>query len=212
MADERLPVDILRRAWRANLDYYRALGEVTTVYLRAVSKIVGDVLAPTARPDGVEIRPMMRPAARRDTVSSDLEATGVRPAPRAALVLEAEAGSIAGGVFMVGNSLPREVTAAVEVTPFAAAGRPDVRPLLQIEPALVVLEPGGQTLVQLWAAVDDSLAPGVAYRAEIRVPGMSDEAIPVLLRRREAEGPAAQTDAPPVAKRRPSKRARPERA
>jgi hypothetical protein len=39
--------------------------------------------------------------------------------------------------------------------------------------------------VQIWAAVDESMVAGSAYRAEIRVPGLSEDVVPVILRRRE---------------------------
>jgi hypothetical protein len=104
--------------------------------------------------------------------------------PPPALVLEAESGGMAGGVFVVGNKLPREVTAPVEVSAFVAPDHPEVKPTLRIEPERVVLQPGGQMLVQVWASVDDSLEADVSYRANVRVPGMSDEAIPLILRRR----------------------------
>ena len=125
-------------------------------------------------------------AGRRPSPSAAPTSAASGPPRRPSLVLEAEVGGVAGGVFVVGNMLAREVTAPVVLSPFISADGREAKPATRIEPATVMLEPGEQTLVQVWAAIDEGCEPGVAYRAEARVPGMSEDGVPVILRRRPA--------------------------
>jgi hypothetical protein len=73
-------------------------------------------------------------------------------------------------------------------------------------PNVITLEPGGRTLVQIFATITDSLEPDVTYRGEVNVPGLSEHGIPVLLRRHPSVPGGAATDRPrggeaPAAKR-----------
>jgi hypothetical protein len=192
MADKLPFEEPLRRAMEANFRYYEALGQVTQEYWKALFGIVkslpvrlgggGANLASTARP----------------TNSTD-------PASAATLVLEGRAGSEAQGVFMVENRLPRTVSTAVVTSAFADPSGRTVQHSLRVVPSVITLEPGGRTLVQIFATVSDSLEPNVAYRGEVTVPGLSEHGIPVLLRRHPS-APERGADTPrggkaPAAKR-----------
>lgn len=177
MAEGPPPDEPLRRALEANLQYYEALGRATRDYWAAVSRLwrdlplrVGNVRFGAPAGPGLAARPAAAPA----------------PAAPATLVLEAEAGGEAQGVFMVDNRLSRTVSTAVVTSAFADPSGRAVRPVLRVVPGVVTLEPAGRTLVQLFAAVTDDLDPDVDYRGEVSVPGLSDRGIPVVLRRRRA--------------------------
>jgi hypothetical protein len=186
MSDKSPLEEPLRRAMEANLQYYEALGRVTQDYWKAVFGIWS---ALPSQLGAMATGPRAAPAAQAGQPSS------AAPPSTAALVLEAEAGSEAQGVFMVENRLARTVSTAVVTSAFADRSGRAVRPALRITPGVVTLEPGGRTLVQLYAAVSDDLDADVDYRGEVTVPGLSDNVIPVVLRRRAGR----PTSAPNVA-------------
>jgi hypothetical protein len=70
----------------------------------------------------------------------------------------------------------------------------------------VILGPGEQAVVRVAAKLDDAFEPGVAYRGEITIPGVSERRIPVVLRRRMAGEP--RTGDEPPAPRSPTRRAK----
>ena len=186
MADKLPLEEPLRRAMEANLQYYEALGRVTQDYWKAVFGIWRALPSQL----GAMATGPHAPAAQAGQPSS----AATMPST-ATLVLEAEAGNEAQGVFMVENRLARTVSTAVVTSAFADRSGRAVRPALRIMPGVVTLEPGGRTLVQLYAAVSDDLDADVDYRGEVTVPGLSDNVIPVVLRRRTGR----PTGAPNVA-------------
>lgn len=100
------------------------------------------------------------------------------------IVIDAAAGRSGLGVFMVENTTARKVSAPVGVSAFVDAGGREVRPEVNFSPDVVSLDPGDQVLVQVAAAVDDTLEPGVRYRAEISIPRLAGAKIPLVVRRR----------------------------
>lgn len=168
--------ETVRRAFEVNLRYYEALGQLTADYLKSVADLWKGLGLPlTFDPFGSAApRPAPPPSSPP-------------PAAVPALVLEAEAGGQARGLFLVSNQLARRVSAPVGISPFTDAAGRVVQPAVKIEPEVVTLDPGGQSLVQIVVAVSEELEPGVSYRAEISVPGLSDGRVPVTLRRRLAE-------------------------
>jgi hypothetical protein len=120
------------------------------------------------------------------------------PSP-VALVLEAEAGQVAQGVVMVENRLSRRVSATVVTSAFSSGTGEEIWPTLRVQPGTIDLEPGGRTLVQVGALVDERLETGMRYRGQVTVPGLSDTPIPVVLQRRPSQtaapaAPAAGTE------------------
>ncbi|HEX2093439.1 MAG TPA: hypothetical protein VHG28_13625 [Longimicrobiaceae bacterium] len=183
--------EAVRRIANANLRYYEGLGRLTVDYVRAMAGLVSDLSAsvfPASAP----------PLAARPAPSPPRESA---PAPPGAvLVLEGAAGVEVGGVFRVSNDLRRSVSAPVVLSAFRdESGREHVLPL-RVEPAVVELEAGEQTLVEVRGAIPADVEPGVAYRAEITVPGLAAGSVPVVLRRLpDAPGAmeAAETTATP---------------
>jgi len=211
MADPIQLPEPLKQIVDANMGYYRALGRVTADYVKALGQVWTDAAAGVipglmgsmgstgsmgsmgsmgstgaAGATGANARATAAPASR------SAPAATASPVPPA-LVLEAEAGQTAQAVFMVNNALARAVSAAVEASDFTGPdGRP-VRPALRVQPGTVALEPGGRQLVQISVFVDEQLEPGVGYRGEVTVPGLSDTPMPVLLRRKATTMESAAT-------------------
>jgi hypothetical protein len=191
MAD-RLPLEEpLRRALDAHLHYYEALGKITQEYWKDLFGIVRDFPVRFGPLGASASSPSARPASATAPTAAAPAASPVT------VVLEAESGSEAQGVFAVENRLSRAVSTEVITSPFTDSSGRAVQPALRVVPGIVALAPGARTLVQIFAAVGDELEPGVTYRAEVNVPGLSERGIPIVLRRQASAGrPAAGTVTP----------------
>jgi hypothetical protein len=167
--------DVLRRALEANLQYYSALGRLTVDYLEALGSIARQVEVPAKLGNRTitfrQSEPPPAPPA---------------PAPPAVMVLEAEGGGTAIGVFLVENLLDEKVSAPVSASAFAAPDGREVAVPLAFEPEVVILEPGEQILVRVTAQLADDLEADVSYRAELAVPGVIGTKVPIVARRRAA--------------------------
>ena len=166
MPDEE-PANVLRDALEAGLRYYGRLGRLALEG--------GAILVPALR----ELRPQVvaAPAAA---------APAARRAERTVL-LEAAAGKAGLGVFLVENLTAEPVSAEIAVSPLSGPAGELGPPALRFSPERIALEPGEQMLVQVAAAIDEALEPGVRYRAEISIPGLSGIRVPIVVRRRPAE-------------------------
>ncbi len=215
MADPIQLPEPLQQIVDAQLGYYRALGRVTADYVKALGRVWTDAAGAiipgmsassgATGGTGANARATAAPASRGAPAAPAATASSAHAPP--ALVLEAEAGQSAQAVFMVNNELARAVTAAVHASDFTGPdGRP-MRPALRVQPGTVALEPGGRQLVQISVFVDEQLEPGVGYRGEVNVPGLSDTPVPVLLRRKATvvEPEATSSSAAPVATARPKR-------
>jgi hypothetical protein len=174
MAEAAPASDLLRRALDANLRYYAAIGRLTVDYLEALGAIARHVEVPKLTSPTVTLRqsppaPPVPPPAP--------------PAP-AVMVLEAEAGGTAIGVFLVENLLGERVAAPVSASPLAGPDGREVDVPLAFDPEVVVLEPGEQILVRVSAQLDGELESDVGYRAEVAVPGVIGTKVPIVVRRR----------------------------
>jgi hypothetical protein len=195
MADKLSFEEPVRRAIDANLKYYRALGEVTQEYVQSLLGVWRDL--------------PIRIGSLGSSGAAGPASAATRATPSggtATLVLEAEAGQEAESVFMVENRLPRQVSTTVVTSPFLDPSGRDVQPALRILPGVVTLDPGARTLVRIVVAVTDDWAIDVPYRGTVQVPGLSDHAIPVVLRRRGTDAPVAV--APPRRQARKTKKRR----
>jgi hypothetical protein len=160
--------ETISRLFEANLRWYEALGRVSADYVRAVSRILTDTA-------------MARTSA---APSVSAPARPVQPAAQAAtLVLEAENGQLAKGMFMVENRLGRQVSASVVTSAFTDPEQRQVWPTIRVQPGNMTLDPGGRALVQITALVNEALGENIRYAGHISVPGLSDTPIPVALRR-----------------------------
>ena len=181
MAEQPGLEQVWRRALEANARYYEALGQVTTDYLKALAGVLGDIKLPASL--GGRAAAPVAPAQA---------APPPAPAP-SAMVLEAPAGHTAVGAFMVQNRLSQRVAAPVVPSAFLDPSGMEVRPALAFEPDVVSLESGEQVLVRVTATIDDRLEPGVGYRGEVTVPGLSGDRIALVLRRRDGTAQSAAT-------------------
>jgi hypothetical protein len=99
------------------------------------------------------------------------------------------------GVFMVENTTPRQLSIPVTVSAFLDPHGREINPAVAIRPDVIVLDPGDQLVVQVAAAVDETLEPDVRYHAEISVPGLSETRIPIVVRRRPSATPRPRRQA-----------------
>lgn len=180
------PGGVLRRAVDANLRYYEALGRLSVEYLQTLAGLVEDVTLP--RLGGVSMSRSALPPTAPPGPALPPRPAPEGAAPVAALVLEAEQGGTATGLFMVQNTLPEKVSAPVLVSSFRAEGGGEAAPKLVLDPEVVTLGPGEQMLVRVTTAIDEALAPDVSYRGELSVPGVAAKGIPLVLRRRSSDG------------------------
>lgn len=167
MADtSRVVGELVRRAVEMNVRYYGSLLGLATDYVRDLGGIVTGSLAGASAP----ARPAARPAG------------GARPPP--VMVLEAEAGEEARGLFVLHNVREREVKARVTASEARDPGGGVVQADLRFEPPEVALAPGQQTTVLAVARLDERMEPGVPYTASFGVPGLAENAVSAVLRRR----------------------------
>ena len=175
--DESQPTD-LATAWRdaagAGLRYYARLG--------GLALELAGVLVPAIR----ELRPTVRLSPNPPSAPGRKPPAQSGERSEQTIVIEATAGRSGLGVFMVENTTARKASAAVGVSAFVDAAGREVHPEIRFSPPEVTLEPGDQVLVQVAAAVDETLQPGVRYGAEISIPGLSGTGIPIVVRRRPA--------------------------
>jgi hypothetical protein len=95
-----------------------------------------------------------------------------------------EAGQSGMGVFIVENTTPEQLSIPVSASPFHDPHGREVHPAIAFRPDVITLDPGDQQVVQVAAAVDETLEPDIRYHALISVPGLSATRIPIVLRRR----------------------------
>jgi hypothetical protein len=106
------------------------------------------------------------------------------PAPPRTILVEAEAGQTGVGMFMLENTTRDQLSIPVTVSAFHDPQGREVELPVGFRPDVIVLDPGDQLVVQVAAAVGETLQPDVRYHAEISVPGLSATRIPIVVRRR----------------------------
>jgi hypothetical protein len=102
------------------------------------------------------------------------------------MVMEAEDGAEAVGVFMVENLLPRPVTAVPAASDLLGENGTRLKSFLVFEPASITLAPGQQTLVRILASFGPKMKTGVRYNSTITVPGLLGTSIPLALIKKES--------------------------
>jgi hypothetical protein len=194
----------MQQAWSrmldANLKYYEALGKVTSDYVAALSKAILPGPLSFKLPFGVP-----SPHAH----SAPPETGPVARSSGPLLVLEAPAGSTAHSAFVISNALPREATAPVMVSALRTERGTEIHPPVRVVPGSLSLAPGEKGVVQLLVTIGDDMQEGTDYFGVIRVPDLSTEQIPFVVRRvsRAAPSPATAPARKP-ARRRPPRSAR----
>ena len=162
--------ELLRRAALTNISFYEGLVEISASYLKNLSAILDDVQAPAST-----------------------QAQAAQPRTKsAALVLEAEAGERAEAYFVVENLLSRKVPAEIIASAVVDPDGEEVAQEMQFDPSTINLEPGERIIVQVAADIEERLEPGVGYRGNITVPGLSDEPAAVIIRRQHGDEESAE--------------------
>jgi hypothetical protein len=133
---------------------------------------------------------LVRPARQERPAEAVPPPAGIPPvhSSQRTVLLEAPAGKAALGVFVVENVSSAAVATELAVSPLAGPSGEQASSALRFVPERIALEPGDQVLVQVAAPIDTSLEPGVRYRAEISIPGLSGVRVPIAVRRRPDEG------------------------
>ncbi len=165
--------DVWRRSLDATVQFYSALGALAVDCLETLlattdisnSRSISDAKAPTPG------------------VINQAATTAPNPAPVSMMVLEAEVGRRAVGVFLVENGFSRAVSASATASAFVDDEGNEINPNVEFQPACVTLEPGQQILVKVLASISKDMPAGIRYRGEIGVPGLMGTRIPVVLGR-----------------------------
>jgi hypothetical protein len=164
---------MLSRALDANLRFTSLATQVAATALESAFSAASG-LGAAAAADVTRLTPA---AVRRGQPTASEQ----KPAP--AIVLEGVAGSTAVGFFVVENSLPHEIAAAVEVSPLIAADGRRLDSVLRFSPGTISLAPGEQVVARVTAKISRRLVAGVRYEGQILVPGAGGAQIPIVLKR-----------------------------
>jgi hypothetical protein len=185
-------MDVWRRTFDATVQFYSTIGGVVVDYLRSL-------LTPVE-------------SAQQTSTPQSATRTANPPAPTniATMVMEAEDGAEAVGVFLVENLLPRAVTAVPTASDLLGENGTRIKSSLVFQPASITLAPGQQTLVRVVGSFGKKMKAGVRYHGKITVPGLSGPAIPLALIRKEKGGSSTATS--PAKTRRVRKNGDPLRA
>jgi hypothetical protein len=166
--------ELWRQAFELNVRLYSGVGKLTLDYLKDLAKVVSTtqpMAAQSVASPGVPVA---------DAPSAAPESASSQPV----MVLEGEMGSTAVGVFLVGNSFPKEVSAMVVASPLVDDGGREGKVTFAFDPSVIRLKQGEQVLVRVNALINRSLARGVSYRGELSIPELGGTRIPVIVRRR----------------------------
>ncbi|MHC4953476.1 MAG: hypothetical protein ACYTGZ_06270 [Planctomycetota bacterium] len=167
MADTPNIGEILRRAALTNARFYAGLAELSVKYVQSLSEIFTGAQGTGAQGPAPDTGPVVdRP-----------------PQGSAALVLEGETGATARSFFLVENRLARAVTATPAASPLVDADGAEIDQTVAFEPAQVSLKPGEKIAVQVSVKIDRRLEAGKGYRGSITVPGLTDGAAGLVVRR-----------------------------
>jgi hypothetical protein len=107
----------------------------------------------------------------------------------ATILLEGETGSTATGFFVVQNSLPHEISTAIEVSPLTAPDGRRIDAVLRFNPGTISLAAGEQVIARVTSKITRRLVAGVRYEGEVVVPGVAGARIPIVIRRKMDAAP-----------------------
>lgn len=193
--------DRMNEAWSrlldANVRYYEALGKVTSDYVAAITRAI--------LPGPLAIKlPIGNLTSRPPHASPESQPVAKSSGPL--LVLEAPAGQTARSAFVINNGLSRETTAPVMVSSLHTEHGAEIRPPIRVVPGALTLAPGEKSVVQLLVAIDESMTVGIDHFGVIRVPELSTEQIPFVVRRLADSAPESLVPAKRAAGRRRPRR------
>jgi hypothetical protein len=125
-----------------------------------------------------------RKAERDEARSPALSGAPATSAHGSTLTLEAEAGSAASGLFVVENGSTERISARIEASPLTDPQQRPIEARPRFEPDVVTLDAGEKALVRATVPIDDQLRVGVDYIGTVTVPGLTEAAVPLVVRRR----------------------------
>jgi hypothetical protein len=166
--------EAIRKAIDLNVRYYSSVAQLAVDYWRELFATVTESVKPAVFP--VRLATTQRGSAG-----------AVPPAEsrsKAALIMEAEVGSVAQGVFVVENHLNSDVDSAVVASPFRDSSGSAIQPAFVFDPPRLALKPNEQILVRVTVTIAQELEPDTRYVGEFMVPGLKGTTIPVVLRNR----------------------------
>lgn len=168
----KLSVDeLVKRAVDLNVRYYSGLSQLWANYVKDLVTTFGDIAS--VRPQAPQAQAPPNPSAHK------AQQTPV-------MVLEAEAGREALGVFLVENHLSHDISTRVAPSAFFDELHNEVRPVFSFDPDAVILRPGEQVLVRVKVQIDNSFASDVRYQGYLNIPELTGTRVPIVLRRRPA--------------------------
>jgi len=176
------PVDeLIKRAVDLNVRYYSGVGQLMATYWKDLAMTFSD-LATTQAP------------------ASAPRAQTPPPAPKtqqsAVMVLEAESGKEALGVFLVENHLDRNISTRVVPSTFLDADRNEIMPSFVFDPEAVSLRFGEQVLIRVSVRIDDTFALDVPYQGSFSIPELTGSTVRIVLRRRSAAPESTPPETP----------------
>ena len=171
-------IDVWRGTLEATVRFYSTIGELAVKYLQSLvtsATTVEPTRTSKADAGASANQPVIRPGPLTKS-----------PHPISTMVLEADGGARAIGVFLVENLLARPVTATPAASELMGEDGRKVKASLIFQPPSITLAPGEQALVRVVANFGKDMRPGVRYQGEIRVPGLLGTSIPLALCKTES--------------------------
>jgi hypothetical protein len=169
MMATRFPGDeLIRRAVDLNVRYYSDMSQLMATY---VKDLVETFSLAAAQTQVWQSPPRTNPSTPK-----------AQPAP--VMVLEAESGKQALGVFLVENHLDHNISTRVVPSAFFDAAQNEIKPSFVFDPEAVVLRSGEQVLVRVKIQIDDTFAPDVGYEGSVNIPELTGSRVRIVLRRR----------------------------
>jgi hypothetical protein len=169
--------DVWRRSVQATVQYYSTMGELAVDCLQT---LLGTLTQSTTN----DPKTLTGPSVENSASTSN-------SAP-ISMVLEAEAGRQALGVFLVENDFSRAVSAVPSASVVVDDEGNELKPTIEFQPSSITLQPREQIVVKVLATISEDMSPGVRYRGEIGVPGLMGTRIPVVMGRTINAKPAPQ--------------------
>jgi hypothetical protein len=174
MMASKFPADeLIRRAVDLNVRYYSSMGQLMATYVKDLVETFSLTATQTQseQPPAPQSPPRTNPSAHR-----------AQPAP--VMVLEAESGKEALGVFLVENHLDHQISTRVVPSPFFDAAHNEIKPSFVFDPEAVSLRSGEQVLVRVQVPIDDTFLPDVGYEGSVNIPELTGSRVRIVLRRR----------------------------
>jgi hypothetical protein len=173
--------EVIRKAVDLNVRYYSGLSQLVANYLKDIVTTFGEVtVSRPTQTEWAQAAPPPSDAQHQHAAAPQQSQKQHTPV----MVLEAEAGKEALGVFLVENHLGHDISTRVSPTAFFDAAHNEVKPVFTFDPEAVTLRAGEQVLVRVKAAIDSSFEPDVRYQGFLNIPELVGSKVPIVLRRR----------------------------